>query len=170
MTRTLEIPAFGEELWGSGAFFNRFTRVLIPINSTKRHVLTEGDGVPIALRITAANEHDKWGLADLLDARILRPCADTTQNLCLDKGYDYADVRTAIARRGYVEHIRCRGEEQRACRRGTRARRWVVERTHSWLNRFRRLQIRWEKKADNYAAMLHLACAYITFRAAGVMG
>lgn len=47
------------------------------------------------------------------------------------------------------------------------SRRWVVERTHSWLNRFGRLLIRWEKKIENYIAMLHLACACITFRATG---
>lgn len=47
---------------------------------------------------------------------------------------------------------------------GYRARRWVVERTHSWLNRFRRLLIRWDKKLENYLALLHLACAWITFR------
>lgn len=51
-----------------------------------------------------------------------------------------------------------------------RARRWVVERSHSWINRFRRLLIRWEKKADNYQAMIHLACAIITWKAAGVLG
>jgi putative transposase len=49
-----------------------------------------------------------------------------------------------------------------------RARRWVVERTHSWLNRFRRLLVRWEKRADTYLAMLHLACALFTWRAAGL--
>ena len=53
---------------------------------------------------------------------------------------------------------------------GYRARRWVVERSHSWLNRFRRLLIRWEKRLDNYLAMLHFACAWITYRAAGVVG
>jgi putative transposase len=53
---------------------------------------------------------------------------------------------------------------------GYRARRWVVERTHSWMNRFRRLLIRWEKKADNYLAFIHLACAWITYRAAGLLG
>ena len=46
-----------------------------------------------------------------------------------------------------------------------KARRWVVERTHSWLNRFRGLLIRWCKKAENYLAMLHLACGIITWRA-----
>ena len=50
---------------------------------------------------------------------------------------------------------------------GYRARRWVVERAHSWMNRYRRLLIRWEKKVDNYLALLHFACATIAFRAAG---
>ncbi|MEM8642442.1 MAG: IS5/IS1182 family transposase, partial [Cyanobacteria bacterium P01_G01_bin.54] len=44
------------------------------------------------------------------------------------------------------------------------------ERTHSWMNRFRRLLIRWEKKADNYLGFLQLASAFITFRSAGVFG
>jgi putative transposase len=73
---------------------------------------------------------------------------------------------------GYTAHIRPRGEEATAIKRevGYQARRWVVERTHSWLNRFRRILIRWEKKPENYLAMLHLACALITFRAAGLPG
>jgi putative transposase len=53
---------------------------------------------------------------------------------------------------------------------GYRARRWVVERTHSWMNRYRRLLVRWEKKVANYVAMLHFACALITFRAIRVSG
>jgi putative transposase len=51
-----------------------------------------------------------------------------------------------------------------------RARRWVVERTHSWLNRFRGILIRWNKKAENYRAMLHLALGLITWRATGLPG
>jgi transposase len=47
-------------------------------------------------------------------------------------------------------------------------RRWVVERTNSWMNRFRRLLIRWEKRIENYVAMLHLACAWITYRRGGL--
>jgi len=51
---------------------------------------------------------------------------------------------------GFTAHIRSRGEEAKAIKReaGFRARRWVVERTHSWLNRFRRILTRWEKRAD----------------------
>ncbi|HLZ69734.1 MAG TPA: transposase, partial [Dehalococcoidia bacterium] len=52
---------------------------------------------------------------------------------------------------------------------GYRARRWPVERTHSWMNRFRRILVRWEKKAENYTAMLHLACAFTAFKQAGVV-
>jgi len=68
---------------------------------------------------------------------------------------------------GFTAHIRSRGEEAKAIKReaGFRARRWVVERTHSWLNRFRRILTRWEKRADTYLAMLHFACGVITWRA-----
>ena len=64
------------------------------------------------------------------------------------------------------------GEEakQLAQEAGRRARRWVVERPHSWMNRFRRILIRWEKKPENYLAFLHFACALIAFRAAGLFG
>jgi transposase len=66
-------------------------------------------------------------------------------------------------------HIKSRGEENiRKVIPGFRARRWVVEKTHFWLNRFRRLYIRWETKIENYLATLHFACAWITFRAAGL--
>ncbi|WP_274381936.1 transposase [Noviherbaspirillum sedimenti] len=52
----------------------------------------------------------------------------------------------------------------------TCARRWVVERTHSWMNRFRGLLIRWEKKSENYLAFLHIACGVIAWRATGLLG
>jgi putative transposase len=95
---------------------------------------------------------------------------DTTQHLCLDKGYDFREVEAACQARGYTLHLLHRGEEAQAKRTipGYRARRWVVERTHSWLNRFRRILIRWEKKLENYTAMLHLACACIAFRSSGL--
>jgi putative transposase len=100
------------------------------------------------------------------------PTPEQPQHLCLDKGYDYDAVRDLVESYGYTAHIRTRGEETAAKAQipGYRARRWVVERTHSWMNRFRRLLIRWEKTAENYLALLHLACAYITFRAAKVIG
>jgi transposase len=97
---------------------------------------------------------------------------DVPQHLCMDKGYDYEDVRQTVAEYGYTAHIKSRGEEkaQRQSLPKYRARRWVVERTHSWMNRFRRLLVRWEKKLDNYKQLLHFACAYICLNAAGVLG
>ena len=67
---------------------------------------------------------------------------------------------------GCTAHIRARGEEAQALKQeaGVRARRWVVERTHSWMNRFRRVLSRWDKKVRHYVAFLHLACADITYR------
>jgi transposase len=77
-------------------------------------------------------------------------------------------VHELAAEFAFTAHSRGSGEEARAIKRevGFRARRWVVERTHSWLNRFRRILVRWEKCADTYLAMLHLACGLITWRAA----
>ena len=77
-------------------------------------------------------------------------------------------MRELVDEFGFTAHIRSRSEEAHAIKReaGFRARRWVVERTHSWLNRFRRILTRWEKRADTYLAMLHLACGLISWRAA----
>ena len=79
-------------------------------------------------------------------------------------------MRELVEEFGFTAHIRSRGEEAQQLKReaGFRARRWVVERTHSWLNRCRRILVRWEKRADTYLAMLHLACALVTWRAAGL--
>lgn len=90
--------------------------------------------------------------------------------MCLDKGYDYEEVRGLLKEFRFTAHIRSRGEEAQAIKRraGFQARRWVVERTHSWMNRFRRILVRWEKRADNYLALLHLACGLITWKAAGL--
>lgn len=73
---------------------------------------------------------------------------------------------------GFTAHIRTRGEEAKAIKMeaGFKARRWVVERAHSWMNRFRRLLIRWDKKHANYLAFLHFACSLIAFRSAGLFG
>lgn len=127
------------------------------------------------MAVEGANRHDMKLTEPTLKCFIVErpePTEEKPQNLCLDKGYDYPVVRELVEQWGYMAHIRSRGEEAQEQKRipGYRARRWVVERTHSWLNRFRRLLIRWEKKVENYLAMLHFACAWITFRAAELFG
>lgn len=96
-------------------------------------------------------------------ARAAHRAAEHDQHLCLDASDDHAQVRKIVAAHGYTAHIRPRGEEVKAKRAGQKARRGFVERTHSWLNRFRHLLTRWAKKAENYLAMLHFACARITW-------
>lgn len=137
--------------------------------------MTEGNGVPISIVVDGANRHDMKLTEPTLDAIVVErpePTDETPQGMCLDKGYDYPAVRDVLAEFGFTAHIRGRGEEARELAReaGHRARRWVVERSHSWINRFRRLLIRWEKIAENYLGMLHFACGLIAFRAAGLFG
>lgn len=131
--------------------------------------------MPLAVAVSGANTHDKWLVEPTLESMAIErpePTPRKRQHFCADKGYDYEDVRELVNEWGYTAHIKSRGEEEAERRTipGYRARRWVVERTHSWFNRFRRLLIRWEKKSVNYVALLHFACAWITFRAAGVLG
>ena len=135
-------------------------------------MLTEGHGVPVGLAIDGANRHDmKLARATLESIVVARPAPsdERPQGMCLDKGYDFDEVRAVLQEFGFTAHIRSRGEEAQELARaaGKRARRWVVERSHSWLNRFRRLLVRCEKRADIHLAMLHLACCLITRRAAG---
>jgi len=100
------------------------------------------------------------------------PTEEHPQGMCLDKGYDYDEVRDILHEFGFTAHIRPRGEEAKAIKQeaGFKARRWMVERSHSWMNRFRRLLVRWDKKPQNYLAFLHFSCGLIAFRAAGLFG
>jgi putative transposase len=142
---------------------------------TKRSLLTDGAGVPLGVTVSGANVHDKRLVRETIESIPIerpKPTKKKPQNICQDKGYDYPDVRELVAEYGYTAHIPTRGVDQTKRKKipGYRARRWVVERTHSWLHRFRRLLIRWEKKVTNYEALLHFACAWVTYRAAGVLG
>ena len=100
------------------------------------------------------------------------PTADQPQGLCLDKGYDYDEVREIAAEFGFTAHVKARGAEAQEIKKkaGAKARRWVVERTHSWMNRYRGILIRWSKKAENYIALLHMAFAFIIYRRMGLSG
>lgn len=126
--------------------------------------------MPVGVAIDGANRHDcKLVRRTIENIVVKRPesSAKKPQGMCMDKGYDYNEVRGLLKEFGFTAHIRSRGEEAKEIKKraGFKARRWVVERTHSWLNRFRRILIRWEKLAYTYLAMLHLALGIITWRA-----
>ena len=136
----------------------------------KRRLLVEAQGLPIGIELDGANWHDLKRTDSTLAsqpppvvaARQAWHAADVEQHPCLDAGYD-DEVRRIVAARGDTTHLRPRGEEKKAKAAGQRARRWVVERTHSWLNRYRHLLIRWAKKPEDYLAMLHFSFAHLTW-------
>ena len=124
-------------------------------------------GIPLATLLTAANRHDSVVFEPLLDAipLIMQPNGRRRKRpdkLHADKGYDYPRCRAALRRR----HIRVR-----IARKGIDSserlgrHRWVVERTLAWLNRFRRLTVRYQRRADLHQAFLTLGCALICFKA-----
>jgi putative transposase len=125
--------------------------------------------VPLALALSGANRTDMKKLEELLDARLIEAPAAGERQLCLDRGYDYAACRETAVARGYTPHIPPKASAaQPLPPPGDPARhpprRWVVEVSHSWFNRFRRLLIRWDKKAKHYLAFAQLAACLIIYR------
>ena len=139
----------------------------------KRSVVTDCRGVPLGIAVAGANTHDaKLLRATLTSIPIPRPKSAglRKQHLCLDKGYCGRPTEILARRFHYTLHIPRKGEEQPKRRAGQRARRWVVEGSHSWTNRARRLLVRWEKKVDNYLAFIHLQFAYIALNRSRLLG
>ena len=129
----------------------------------------------MGLAVDGANRHDMKlvrATVDSLPVPRTVPSPETPQGMCLDKGYDFHEVRRTLEEFGFTAHIRSRGEGAKAIQQeaGFKARRWVVEHTHGWLNRFRRILVRWDKSPENYIAFLHFACALIALRAVGLLG
>jgi putative transposase len=135
---------------------------------TKRSLQTDGAGVIIGLTVAPANRNDHKLTEATLESRPLRPAKGTSQHMCMDKGYDYDETREVLEAYDFVAHIRSRGEEKIEMERNRKrkARRWVAERAISWMNRFRRLLIRWEKKLENYLGLAQFVCAFIAYHAA----
>jgi transposase len=146
---------------------------------SKRHVLTDKDGIPLSVVITSANTHDVTVAIDTVDSMVIKRSISSSsssssspkpknnqkkkQNLCLDKAYHSKELEQEIIKRGYIPHIRHRREEMKF-KKKHRARRWVVERTNSWHNRFRKLFTRYEKKDENYLGLVQLANSLIVYR------
>jgi putative transposase len=142
---------------------------------SKRSLLVEAEGIPVGLAVDGANRPDmKMVEATLESIPVERPeaTADEPQGLCLDLGYDYDEVQEIAEEFYFTTHLPTnKGAAQRVKRKaGHKARRWVVERTHSWMNRFRGVLVRWSKKAENYIALLHMSFAFIIYKRMGLTG
>lgn len=134
-------------------------------SGTKRSLLVDQRGAPLGVEIQGANVPDMMMLADTLGSILIEREEQRGEHLCLDKGYDTSDCDACCADFGYQNHTRRKGEPELMPEQKTHApKRWVVERTHSWLNRYRRLKIRWEKKVENYYGLIAMAAIFIIYR------
>jgi len=135
----------------------------------KYQLVVDRQGIPLAVRLSAANAHDATQLVPLVDAipPIIGPRGKPGRprkrpaKLQADKAYDASALRRALRARGITPRIARRGIDS-SVRLGRH--RWVVERTVSWLLGYRRLGVRYERRADLLQGLLHLACALICTR------
>lgn len=137
-------------------------------SGSKRHLLTDGKGIPLAVVLSGANRHDMKKLADLLDATVIESPSPSVieQHLCLDRGYDYQTCRQGAEVRGYIPHIPDKNAPVPPPNDPNRhpPRRWVVEVGHSWFNRFRGILIRWAKSSQSYLGFIQIAACLIVGR------
>ena len=152
----------------------------------KRHILTDTKGIPLSVVMSSSSTHDIRLVTDVMDNAIIKQSSSSSssstkrnisrkrklQHLCLDKAYNSKTVKQEIISRGFVPHLpykRKRGEvktetQKMSNRKNHPARRWVVERTNSWHNRFRKLCTRYEKKVENYLGLVQFSCCIIIYR------
>jgi transposase len=141
--------------------------------------------------ISPANTHDINLVTDVVDKAVIKRSKSLSrskpksrrrirrrlQHLCLDKGYKSAEEEKKLIKRGYILHIPIKkkksgGEDSEEKmdekpipnRKKYAAKRWVVERTNSWHNRFRKLFTRYEKKDENYLGLVQFSCCMIIYR------
>ncbi len=135
----------------------------------KINLMVDSRGAPVSVVLTGANRHDEMSAAELVVSAAPRRPAHKEQHLRADKAHDADDLREFAASAGYTAHIKPRANRKGAGRppeggspkRAHPARRWIVERTISWLCKRRGLRARWAKKAANWAAFVQIARAHI---------
>jgi transposase len=149
---------------------------------TKRHILTDKDGIPLSAVISSASTHDINLVTDVVDNAVIarkrvRGKGRGIQHLCLYKGYKSVQEEQELIKRGYVLHIPHKKKKKvvkddieyeqttaMSSHKKYSPKRWVVERTNSWHNRFRKLFTRYEKKAENYLGLVQFSCCIILYK------
>ena len=133
---------------------------------SKHHLLVEASGLPLAFTLTGGNRNDVTQLIPLVDGvpavsgAVGRP-RQRPDSVIADRGYDHDKYRRLLWQRGIKPVIARRQTEHGS---GLGRYRWVVERTFAWLHKFKRLLIRYERRADIHEALLALGCCLICFR------
>jgi transposase len=133
---------------------------------SKQHLLVDASGIPLAWTLTGGNRNDVTQLIPLVDAvpavrgRIGRP-RRRPDRLAADRGYDHDSYRRQLRERGIRPEIARRQTEHGS---GLGRARWVVERTFAWLHHFKRLLVRYDRRAEIHQAFLALGCCLVCFR------
>jgi transposase len=133
---------------------------------SKHHLVVNGNGTPLNVILTAANRHDSTQLMPLLDGvlpitgRCGRPLVKP-QRVQADRAYDCERYRCILRQRRICPQI---GRQRTGHGSHLGMTRWVVERTFAWLHQFRRLRVRYERRADIHEGFLRLGCAIICWR------
>jgi transposase len=133
---------------------------------SKRHLICDGRSIPLAIQLTGANRNDSLQALALVDAipplqGLLGRPRCRPDCVLGDRGYDAEAIREGLRERGIVPLLAMRNTEHGS---GLGRWRWVVERSFAWLNQFRRLRVRYEKRADIHEALLALGCALICWK------
>jgi transposase len=133
---------------------------------SKRHLICDGQGIPLAIRLTGANRNDSQEALPLVDS--IPPLQgprgrprSRPDRVLGDRAYDAEKIRARLRAKGIQPLLAQRNTAHGS---GLGTQRWVVERTFAWLNQFRRLRVRYEKRADIHEAFLALGCALICWR------
>jgi len=159
---------------------------------TKRHILTDKNGIPLSVIISSASTHDINLVIDVVDSAVIKrkkrggKGRTRRQHLCLDKGYNSVQEEQELIKRGYMLHIPIKKKKKKSKKKSKKTgkeeeeqqeearvipfrkkyspKRWVVERTNSWHNRFRKLFTRYEKMDENYLGLVQFSCCMIIYR------
>ncbi len=128
---------------------------------SKHHLLVDATGIPLAFSLTGGNRNDVTQLIPLIDGVpsvrgvIGRP-RRRPERVTADRGYDHDKHRRLLWERGIKPEIARRQTEHGS---GLGRYRWVVERSFAWLHQFKRLRIRYERRADLQQGLLELVSA-----------
>jgi len=130
---------------------------------TKRSIIVEKTGIVIGYALGSGNRHDSTLFEASVRSIPLFLIQPLSKEMHLDSAYDSKQIRVILFNYYYVPKISKNNRNSKTkVTQKTEKKRWIVESTHSWINRFRRLLVRFEKLASNYLALMHFSFSIIT--------
>ncbi len=131
---------------------------------TKKHICVDQNGIVIGISVSGANRHDNV-MAQKTVQSIAIPLIHKRIVFAADTAYDAKNTRDFLKKKGFVPVISLNKRKSKKVIPKVRSRyRWIIERTHGHLNRWRGIFIRWNKKAENYVAAIQIAATFYTLR------